>query len=81
MADPLAVASCVNCRFVGPSVSPLYVCRRRAPVPRYEVMWCDHNGPRDGDRWLASALAVWPRVNPDDWCGEFERDPNVSQVE
>ena len=69
--DPLAEARCWDCRFGAGDTGGTFICRRRAPVPRYEVTWHARTGQRE-DRWIGSARAVWPRVAEDDWCGEFQ---------
>jgi len=52
---------CKDCRFFFPTGNDgtYGVCRRRAPYPVVTEA-------------VASILAVWPWVNVDDWCGEFE---------
>jgi hypothetical protein len=61
--DP--VAQCSNCRYLGPpgehdSAPPVSgpTCRRHAPVAT--------GGMMSGSR------TMWPIVQPDDWCGDWE---------
>lgn len=57
--------SCANCRFArfsGEGVSYRIQCHRRSPM----VLHID--GHQQG-----SVYAVWPRMEPEDWCGEYER--------
>ena len=72
MTDPLAAARCWDCRFGAGDADGRFICRRRSPVPRYQVTWYDRNGPRDEDKHLEAAFAIWPQVALDDWCGEFQ---------
>ena len=43
------------------------VCRRRAPVP----------AARTDDEYGPALPAMWPMVEADDWCGEFELAPDA----
>jgi hypothetical protein len=65
--------SCDSCRFYWHKDVPQ--CRRYAPRPRYTA--ADHRdkiwlGESDTSKDLLSDQPVWPYVDPDDWCGEFQ---------
>ena len=40
-------------------------------IARISMGDCRRYAPRPGDGH------GWPRTNPDDWCGEFERQPEA----
>ena len=56
--------------------SPQAECRRRPPgevsiTGEHHVRSNENNG--EGHREVRTHVATsWPRVKPDDWCGEFE---------
>lgn len=61
------LSSCRECRYFqhdrDPGTGARGWCKRRAPLPHYV----------DGDDFVREVLALWPIVDSDDWCGEFER--------
>ena len=64
-------ASCSTCRFFEPG-DPDGECRRHAPRVQFER---NYNIPKK--QWLRSAYAIWPLVDLDDWCGEFDRSVEI----
>lgn len=56
---------CKNCRFYceNPVSVDFSTCNRHSPKPR--------TINEDSDLH-SDIVSVWPRVLPDDWCGEFE---------
>lgn len=54
--------SCETCRFSAPANNP--------QVPPFALS-CRRRPPLEGRR----PMADWPKVYPDEWCGEFEPRP------
>lgn len=53
---------CGNCRFYGE-----HECHRYAPRPK---MFGEFNSPGTGE----DEITVWPTLDEDDWCGEWEAE-------
>lgn len=72
MPETQRVKRCDTRRFADKDDSALnrYDCRRRAPIALPEAH-------RDAGRG-AEASATWPKVGPDDWCGDYEVDGDLS---
>ena len=56
---------CENCRFyaVNPVSVDFNTCNKHAPKPVTV---------NEANDLHSDIVSVWPRVLPDDWCGEFE---------
>lgn len=65
--------SCGNCRFMHRDlvrgVQPVTSCRR---YPRQAVAYVLPQQAPDGIRWKPVMQGIFPTVEPDDWCGEFQ---------
>lgn len=60
--------SCRNCHFLQPDYCTNGgYCHRRAPI----IVQIE-NG---------NLMTMWPKVGPDDWCGEFEQAVKVNNVQ
>jgi hypothetical protein len=64
------VNRCQTCRFFHVA----HECRRHAPAA-VDATW-EH--PSYGKQF--ETRAVWPPVGPNDWCGDFEIEPDFEEV-
>jgi len=62
-----APPDCCDCLFYEPEDAYSGTCRRYAPRPS--------NLELAEDEAVPLPTAVWPFVQSDDWCGEFEQAP------
>ena len=61
--------SCQTCRFRGKKTNR---CRRYAPRSYSPFL-----NPQDGN---TSHTPGWPKINPNDWCGEFEEGDSPEEA-
>jgi hypothetical protein len=84
----MADDTCENCRFWRKNVGDYDgACHRNAPSPMpnivaelaYKLAYPDKARlcPDSIEPDCASAMAFWPDVDPDDWCGEYEAKPDA----
>lgn len=64
---------CKTCSFAWDSDGGgCYDCRKYAPRPIVVAVPCDNNTMMDDVRYSVPVV-LWPSVNDDDWCAEWEK--------
>lgn len=58
--------TCANCLFSEPLSNEMAVCRRYPPKMAGEI------APHGNSTFQDPQEAVWPRVKPEDYCGEWK---------
>jgi len=74
----MSAETCFTCRFFGKVASWASsehdgLCRRHAPIKALVITM-------DGDTAQDRARGEWPKVNGEDWCGDYERTADEKQT-